>query len=214
MRLPTAALLYVAVGAGLLACASGTDPSATPSLRSVGSNELRAPADFEAITDRDARTRALFVAAARVLHHPRCVNCHPSGDIPHQGMKLELHDPPVLRGPGGQGVVGMECTSCHQDRNQALARVPGAPKWALAPIEMAWVGKSLRHICSQIQDPERNGGKTLAEIVEHSTRDPLVAWGWDPGAGREPAPGSQEQFGALVGAWVETGAACPPEEEK
>jgi hypothetical protein len=31
--------------------------------------------------------------------------------------------------------------------------VPGNPKWALAPAEMAWRGKSLGEICRQIQDP-------------------------------------------------------------
>jgi hypothetical protein len=40
-------------------------------------------------------------------------------------------------------------------------------------------------------------------------RDALVAWAWTPGTGREPAPGTQEQFAALVEAWVRTGAACP-----
>lgn len=56
------------------------------------------------------------------------------------------------------------------------------------------------------------GGKTVAQIVEHNAHDELVAWGWSPGAGREPVPGTQEQLGALVAAWVETGAACPEED--
>ena len=129
-------------------------------------------------------------------------------------MNRELHDPPVVRGPSNHGVVGMECTGCHQDRNLELARVPGAPKWAVAPIEMAWFGKSARHICEQLKDPKRNGGKSLAQIVEHNAHDELVAWGWNPGANREPAPGTQEQFGAIVAAWVETGAECPPEGAK
>jgi hypothetical protein len=192
------------------ACAGGTD-SKPPSLRAVGPNELRVPSDFAGIEDEAERSRALFVEAARVLTHPRCINCHPNGDVPHQRDDMELHDPPVLRGPDDHGVVGVECTSCHQDRNQPLARVPGAPKWALAPIEMAWVGKSVPSICEQLKDPKRNGGKTLAQIVEHNTHDPLVAWGWSPGADRQPVPGTQEQFGALFAAWLETGAHCPKE---
>lgn len=179
-------------------------------LRHPGPHELLAVADFDAIPDRAARSRALFAEASRVLMHPRCVNCHPDGDTPHQRM-LELHDPPVVRGPADNGVPGMECTTCHQDRNQALTRVPGAPNWHLAPIEMAWVGKSAAYICNQIKDPKRNGGKTLAQLVDHTAHDKLVAWGWAPGADREPAPGTQAQFGALVAAWVETGAECPEE---
>jgi hypothetical protein len=31
----------------------------------------------------------------------------------------------------------------------------------------------------------------------------------NPGAGRRPVPGTQEQFGAIVQAWIDTGAACP-----
>jgi hypothetical protein len=113
-----------------------------------------------------------------------------------------------------RGVPGMECGTCHQDRNQPLTRVPGAPDWHLAPIEMAWVGKSAAYICKQLKDPARNGGKTLAQLVEHTTHDQLVGWGWAPGADREPAPGTQQQFGALTAAWVETGAECPDEPEE
>lgn len=180
-------------------------------LRQVPPNELRGVSEFDLIRDRPDRSRALFVEMARVLTHPRCINCHPSGDIPHQRMTMELHDPPVVRGPKDNGVAGMECTSCHQDRNQQLTRVPGAPNWHLAPIEMAWVGKSISYICKQIKDPKRNGGKTLAKLVEHNGHDELVGWGWAPGADREPAPGTQAQFGALTAAWVETGAECPEE---
>ena len=180
-------------------------------LRAVGPSELRTVADFDVVGDRGARSRALFGEMARVLTHPRCINCHPNGDSPHQRMAMELHDPPVVRGPADNGVPGMECTTCHQDRNQELTRVPGAPKWHLAPLEMAWVGRSIGQICNQIKDPNRNGGKTLEQIVEHNGHDELVAWGWNPGADREPAPGTQSQFGALSAAWVETGAECPEE---
>jgi hypothetical protein len=76
---------------------------------------------------------------------------------------------------------------------------------------MAWDGKAPRAICEQLKDPKRNGGKTLAQIAHHNAHDELVAWGWRPGADREPAPGTQKQFGALFEAWVETGAECPPE---
>jgi hypothetical protein len=196
-----------------LAACGGKQPPATDNveLRHVGDTELRTVADFEVIRDRGARSRALFSEVARVLVHPRCINCHPSGDTPHQRMAMERHDPPVVRGPEDNGVAGMECTTCHQDRNQELTRVPGAPKWHLAPIEMAWVGKSVSYICNQIKDPKRNGGKTLAQLVEHNGHDELVAWGWKPGADREPAPGTQAQLGALTAAWVETGAECPEE---
>lgn len=181
-------------------------------LRPVAPGELRAPADFAGIADARERSRALFLEASRVLMHPRCVNCHPDGDVPHQGMNMVLHDPPVERGPDSHGVVGVTCTGCHQEHNHRL--VPGAPHWALAPLEMAWYGKSAHHICEQMKDPRRNGGRTLAQVVDHNAHDELVGWGWAPGDGRVPAPGTQEQFGDLVAAWVETGAECPAEGAK
>jgi hypothetical protein len=194
--------------------APNSESSRLASLRSVPGNQLRAVADFAAVSDRKERSRTLFLEASRVLLHPRCSNCHPDGDVPLQGMQMAAHQPPVTRGTESRGVVGMECATCHQDRNLAHARVPGAPDWHVAPREMAWVGKSPRHICEQMKDPKRNGGKSLAQIVEHNAHDKLVGWGWDPGHGREPAPGSQEQFGAIVAAWVETGAECPSEEAR
>ncbi|HLL22194.1 MAG TPA: hypothetical protein VK427_08680, partial [Kofleriaceae bacterium] len=122
--------------ATLVACGgSRATPASSPPLRDVPRTELRAVADFAVIGDRADRSRALFLEASRVLMHPRCVNCHPNGDVPHQGMQLALHDPPVQRGAEDRGVPGMECSTCHQDRNQPMTRVPGAPNWHLAPIE-------------------------------------------------------------------------------
>jgi hypothetical protein len=173
------------------------------------SQDLRPPEAFASITDREARSRALFAEASRVILSPRCTNCHPSDDSPRQRDGGELHDPPVLRGDDDRGTTAMRCGSCHQDENLELARVPGAPQWRLAPRSMAWTGKTPAAICAQMKDPSRNGGRSLQSIVEHSAHDPLVAWGWAPGHGRKPVPGSQERFGALVAAWVESGAACP-----
>jgi hypothetical protein len=197
----------------LPACGDARVPR-SPALQEAQGNQLRAVSDFASIADRPERSRALFLEVSRVLLHPRCVNCHPSGDVPHQDMQLAMHDPPVQRGPRDHGVPGMECGTCHQDRNQQLSRVPGAPKWHVAPIDMAWVGKSPAYICNQLKDPARNGGKSLAQIVEHNAHDELVAWGWVPGGGREPAPGTQKQLGELTAAWVETGAECPAEESR
>jgi hypothetical protein len=205
------AFLVIALPGG---CAGSSPATPAVPLRAVSAQELRTPQDFSGIAPRDERSRALFLEATRVMFHPRCINCHPNGDSPTQGDMGQRHDPPVARGPDDHGVPGLECTSCHQDRNLELQRVPGAPKWALAPLEMAWVGRTPRALCEQLKDPKRNGNKDLAHIVEHSGHDPLVAWGWAPGHGRVPAPGTQAGFGALMAAWVESGAECPPEESK
>ena len=153
---------------------------------------------------------AIFEEAGKVIQHPRCLNCHPAGDSPFQNDDSHPHRPLVVRGEDGLGAIGMRCTTCHGETNFEPGHVPGNPNWHLAPIEMAWVGKSLGAICEQIKDPERNGGKTLEQIVDHVTNDELVGWGWNPGPGRTPAPGTQEEFGDLIKVWIETGAHCPP----
>lgn len=173
-------------------------------------HELRALEAFAALPAGAERARAVFVEASRVLLHPRCVNCHVEGDTPAQGMSLARHDPPVVRGSEDRGVVGMECAGCHQDRNLALSRVPGAPDWRLPPRAMAWVGRTPDMLCEQLKDRERNGQRTLAEVIDHVGHDAFVAWGWAPGADRVPAPGSQPEFAALLGAWADNGGACPP----
>jgi hypothetical protein len=198
--------LPITLGAGLMVLAAGVGLSAAHP-EAVGS--LSPASDFSAIYNERERSVALFTEAGKVILHPRCVNCHPAGDRPLQGDDGHPHQPLVVRGAGGFGVVGMQCPTCHQRANFDPGGVPGHPMWHLAPIEMAWAGKSLGEICTQIKDPNRNGGKNLDEIVHHMAEDSLVGWGWHPGAGRAPAPGTQQQFGALIRAWVEAGGACP-----
>jgi hypothetical protein len=178
-------------------------------LSQAPSDRLASPESFAAIADTAERSAALFGELGKVLTHPRCVNCHPAGDHPRQGDQARLHQPPVERGADGHGLPAMRCSICHQQVNFDPARVPGHPEWHLAPREMAWEGKSLGEICAQIKDRERNGGRSLEELVHHIGTDTLVGWAWAPGAGRRPAPGTQKQAGALVEAWVQTGAVCP-----
>jgi hypothetical protein len=116
----------------------------------------------------------------------------------------------IVRGDDNLGAIGARCHSCHRKENFDPGGVPGHPLWHLAPIEMAWVGRSLGEICTQIKDPKRNGGKSLSEIVKHMAEDTLVGWAWNPGGDRMPAPGTQAQFGELFKAWESAGAACPP----
>lgn len=204
---------FVLIGVLLAGCEHATTSSSPTSnaTATVPNPTLRSPQSFDAIADLHARSRALFLEASRVITSPRCLNCHPAGDTPLQGDAMLSHDPPVVRGPDDRGVVAMECTGCHQDHNLELARVPGAPKWHLAPKVMAWVGKGPHALCEQLKDPARNGGRTLEQIIDHSAHDELVGWGWHPGSGRKSAPGTQAEFGALIAAWVQSGAECPEE---
>jgi cytochrome c5 len=194
-------LLAVAALLATMISAQAVSDTPAESLASVDS--------FAAIGDNASRSAALFTEAAKVLTHPRCMNCHPAGDHPRQGDLRRLHQPPVARGEDGFGLPAMRCPICHQQANFDPARVPGDPVWHLAPREMGWEGKTVGQICAQIKDPARNGGRSLDDIVHHVGTDHLVGWAWAPGAGRQPAPGTQAQEGALLQEWVRTGAVCP-----
>jgi hypothetical protein len=176
-------------------------------ISATASDKLASPDSFASIAATDQRSVAYFVELGKVLTNPRCVNCHPAGDRPRQGDESRLHQPPVARGVDGHGLAAMRCSICHQSAN--FDRVPGHPDWHLAPREMAWEGKTLREICVQIKDRDRNGGRSLEDLVNHIGTDTLVGWAWAPGFGRHSAPGTQKQAGALVDAWVKTGAMCP-----
>jgi hypothetical protein len=179
--------------------------------------ELRAPSAFANLADTQARSRALFAEAATVIMNPRCMNCHPAGDNPTQGNDMHPHSPPATRGADGGGVPGNTCGACHLDRNvdilvggeASFRSIPGHPRWGLAPVEMAWQGKSMSEVCRQMKDPRRNGGRGLELLNEHLAKDDLVAWGWHPGLGRDPVPGTQQALGELIRAWIDSGAECP-----
>ena len=113
------------------------------------SAELRPPSAFAGMSDQQARSRALFTEAAKVIMNPRCMNCHPASDRPTQGNDMHPHLPQVTRGADGGGVPGNTCGACHMDRSVPIfagqqttfQSMPGHPRWGLAPIEMAWEGK-------------------------------------------------------------------------
>jgi hypothetical protein len=177
-------------------------------------SQLQPVSSFSTIEDEHQRSVALFVEAAKVIQSPRCMNCHPVNRQPTQGNDLHAHVPSMYGGHGDRGVPGLPCSSCHGATNtvtlaSSIASIPGNSRWGLAPASMAWQGKSLTDICTQIKDRARNGGRSLPEIREHMATDTLVGWAWHPGEGRSPAPGTQVQFGALIQAWISTGAQCP-----
>jgi hypothetical protein len=194
-----------------IACALSSSAATHPPTQGTS---LRAASSFSAIGDERARSVALFTEAAKVIQSPRCMNCHPATRQPTQGNDLHAHLPPLHAGPGDHGVPGFPCKSCHGNANAttlapSISSIPGNPRWSLAPASMAWQGKSLGEICLQLKDEARNGGRSLSKIHEHASTDLLVGWAWKPGEGRSPAPGTQAEFGALIEAWISTGANCP-----
>jgi hypothetical protein len=157
---------------------------------------------------RQQESERAFARIAEVLRHPRCMNCHPSGEFPRQTDDRHRHRMLVARGADDRGTPVMRCTTCHQSVNTADGRVPGAPHWHLAPRSMGWEGLSDGDLCRAVKDPNRNGGRSVEAIVKHMTTDALVQWAWNPGPRTLP-PLSQSEFHQAVQQWAAAGAACP-----
>lgn len=165
-------------------------------------------------TAGDADASEAFDRMMQVLTHPRCLNCHPAGDQPRQGENGRLHRFGVQRGADGHGTAALTCGACHQAANNDHSGVPGAPHWHLAPRSMAWEGLSSAEIARSMLDPERNGGRSPAEIEAHLTTDALVLWAFEPGVDhegtpREKPPISESEYIAAVEAWFAAGTPIP-----
>jgi hypothetical protein len=166
---------------------------------------------FALLITLNASGQTAFERIVPVLRHPRCMNCHSSGNYPRQGDDSHPHTMQVRRGPDGDGANPVKCSTCHQDHNLAgIHMPPGAPDWRLPPPEtpMIWEGLSDRQLCELLKDPAQNGHRTVQQIVEHMST-PLVLWGWHPGEGRAPIPMKQDEFLTGVKQWAASGAACP-----
>src|SRR5712691_2988670 len=124
----------------LLACIATLAP--VPSFaQAQPAGGLQQPGAFASIGDSAARSRALFMEAAKVITSPRCMNCHPAGDRPTQTNDMHEHQPPVFRGDSGTGIAGNTCSACHSEHNYTLQErasyksILGHPRWGMAPIE-------------------------------------------------------------------------------
>jgi len=169
----------------------------------AASSNARAP-----VTDKEASV-ATFQTMVKVLNHPRCMNCHTLVDWPTQGDDKRRHTFNVTRGPDDRGPPGMRCTTCHQDKNQDAANIPGAKDWHLAPRSMGWTGLAPAALCAALLDPKKNGGLSGNKVIEHIRGDRLVVWAWSPGKRTIP-PVAHKEFVTAAETWLKKGAHCPP----
>jgi hypothetical protein len=157
-----------------------------------------------------------FETVRSVLQSPRCQNCHTAGDTPLQGDDSHPHTMNVQRGPDGYGRVGEECQTCHRTSNLPDSYGANLPPgvstaWHMPSPEtkLPFVGVAPKDLCALLKDPAKNGGDNLAAI-RASLEEPLMKWGWSPGAGRAPIAIPRDQFLAAWDAWAGAGAPCPP----
>ena len=156
--------------------------------------------------------KAAFMDVYKVLESPRCMNCHPSGDRPLQTDAGKPHAQNISRKSVAAGVA---CSTCHGTRNSEAVGVvggpPGAPNWNLPAADMPLVfqGRTPAQLCAQLKDPPQNGHRTLAQVLEHVTSDPLVGWGWEPGGKRTVPPLTRGAAGRRDDDVDRRGRACP-----
>lgn len=154
-----------------------------------------------------------------VLTFPRCINCHTATNYPQQGDDRHRHFANVIRGPEGKGVAGLNCVSCHQQKNSDATGVPGGPNWHLAPLSMHWQDLNDRPlssaaVCRAVIDRTKNEGLDGPGLLKHHEEAPLVLWAWDPGRRpdgtiRSLPPLTHAQFVDATRRWVAAGTPCP-----
>ena len=152
-----------------------------------------------------------FMDVYKVLMSPRCMNCHPAGDVPLNGDDNHLHPMAPKRGKDGKGITTMKCSNCHQPTHvEGKNTPPGHPDWHLPPADMKMVfeGRTPHQLAKQLVNPKTNGGKTMKQLIEHAD-DGLVKIGWNMGEGRQAPPLSHEEFKKAWITWIENGAFAP-----
>lgn len=157
-----------------------------------------------------------------VASHPRCSNCHvgaserPMWSGPSFG-RARPHGMNIRAGDSRMGVEHIQCSTCHttksEDWENANTTPHAAPRvamaWALAPVEADWFGRSSIEICTQLRDPDLNGGRDMLDLAAHLDHDLILHWAWNPGGTREPAPYSLQEHIDDILIWGVAGYPCP-----
>ena len=153
-----------------------------------------------------------------VVSHPRCANCHvgPSDRPMWSGQSYGETKPHGMNVRAGESRIGSEsvpCRTCHVRNQTGGNDVPhAAPQvddaWRLAPVEAHWLGQSSDFICAQLRDMDRNGGRSVADLVDHLGHDVILHWAWKPGGGRDPAPYDLEAHISDLTIWGAAGQPC------
>lgn len=195
----------------LLSAATGLITSGFASKEATTNKDRKEIAGNNTDKPDSAASAKAFLQVYKVLKSPRCMNCHPAGDIPLQGDDSHLHLMSPKRGKDGHGLYAMKCANCHQPANTPGAHTPpGNPKWGLPPSDMKMVfqGRTARQLALQIRDYNQNGHKNKQQLLEHA-RDTLVKAGWNMGEGRPAPPLTYAAFLKAWDEWINKGLYAP-----
>jgi hypothetical protein len=209
--------IYLVLSVGFVSAMAMTMNNRKPTIADEN-NKLAVNDDNVSVADKktdaakkmEEESKAAFLDAYRVFMHPRCMNCHPSGDVPLIGDDSQLHPQGVKRGPNGKGLYALKCSNCHQEQNIAGEHMPpGNDRWKLpsAKRKMVFQGKTAKQLAMHFKDNNFTGFKNWKEdLLHHVEFDPLVLNGWTYGT-RPPL--SHQDFVAKVREWIEKGAVIP-----
>ena len=177
-------------------------------VKATGSTKAKPAANNKTLEE----SKQAFLKAYTVFMSPRCMNCHPTGDVPLQGDDSHLHAQGVQRGKEGKGIFALKCKNCHQDANLAGANMPpGTPDWSMPPMKhrMVFQGMSPKQLATHFKDTAFTGFKSLNDMIHHVEHEPLVLNSFIPLEGRAKIPMSHEEFVKVVKEWIAKGAVVP-----
>ena len=194
----------------------------TPSMAAEGGSHNLEVKELEEGSVSREEGLAAWERIHEVVSHPRCANCHtgesnrPMWSGPEFG-KARPHGMNINAGLSRIGAETVTCQACHVTSTRPND-TPHAPphtgmEWRLAPVEFVWFGVPEGEICRQMRNPDTNGGRDGAELVEHIPHDVemqgFIEWAFDPGGGREAAPGTLQEHLDDTVTWVAAGMPCP-----
>jgi len=172
--------------------------------------------------------RQAFAYIYGVATHPRCLNCHGTGtgagSRPLVGDRMEPHpmNITIAHNPGGS--LGIDCGTCHQDRNLPDRGTP--PGFSNTRMRLAWQmpaddsmrvwpvlqgslseGQKQREVCRAWDKFRRTRGP--GALPHHVADDPLIEWARTKTPAREAV--ASERLGEAVekfNDWLERGGSC------
>ena len=164
--------------------------------------------------------RAAFAYIYQVATHPRCLNCHGEGKgaaaRPLVGDAMQPHpmNITIAHNPGQR--LGLECGTCHGDRNLPDRATPPGFSNTRMPFPWHMPADDTMRVWPILASAQPEGEKQAAlcrvwhrfltrkgehEFRHHIADDPLIEWALTRTSAREPA-GDRQRLGQAVDAWM------------
>jgi alcohol dehydrogenase (cytochrome c) len=178
------------------------------------------------------------ISPEKVMYIQNCQQCHggagAGGSAPPLARQSQLAEPALLKQflqdqvlplmphlyPGVLMDKDIEMIADYL-RTAVFNCGPNEPQRCAPPVPPASGGTAApgvpftgSELCAQLKDKTRNGNRSLSDILEHLTNEPLVNWAFNPGIRPNGEPRTTPPIGhaALIqafGQWMTEGPPCP-----